>query len=203
MWWPYWICRGSCDDLPPGSSRPHPREWHHSFATPSLMKNGLRNSSLSLWPGWWPLKLMESMLSLLGMDDDGFIFTYVFLQQLLAPAQAGLANSLSLAEQDYRSLTEEMDHILLVIRSFGIQTIVPTGSPVTPTIFPGAIRRIDGGWDHCDFTISVLALQHGRLAVLRPREMRLPALCSSRDRWHKERLLFIEDSLKKTFSSWL
>lgn len=75
---------------------PHPREWHHSFATPSLLKSGLRNSSLSLWPGWWPLKLMESMLSLLGMDD-GFIFTYIFLQQLLAPVQAGLANSLSLA----------------------------------------------------------------------------------------------------------
>lgn len=25
MWWPYWICRASCDDLPPGSPPPPPK----------------------------------------------------------------------------------------------------------------------------------------------------------------------------------
>ncbi|KAL3970440.1 DNA polymerase gamma 1 [Sarotherodon galilaeus] len=78
------------------------------------------------------LELMESMLSLLGADDRGFLFTHLFLQQLPAPVRAGLANSPLLATKDYRSLAEEVDRILLATRSFGVQAIVPDSPAVSP-----------------------------------------------------------------------
>ncbi|CAI5638951.1 unnamed protein product [Oreochromis niloticus] len=82
------------------------------------------------------LELMESMLSLLGADDGGFLFTHLFLRQLPAPVRAGLANSPLLATKDYRSLAEEADRILLATRSFSVQAIVPDSPAVSPAPSP-------------------------------------------------------------------
>ncbi|CAI5684065.1 unnamed protein product [Oreochromis niloticus] len=75
------------------------------------------------------------MLPLLGTDEGGFLFTDVFVQQL--PVRAGLANSPLLGTKDYRSLEEEVDHILLATRSSLIQAIIPD-SPTPPPILLGA-----------------------------------------------------------------
>ncbi|XP_076734505.1 LOW QUALITY PROTEIN: uncharacterized protein K02A2.6 [Maylandia zebra] len=86
------------------------------------------------------LELFESMLSLLGADDGGFLFTHLFLRQLPAPVRAGLANSPLLATKDYRSLAEEADRILLATRTFGVQAIVqdsPACSPATSPMLQG------------------------------------------------------------------
>lgn len=82
------------------------------------------------------LELMESMLSLLGADDGGFLFTHLFLRQLPAPVRAGLANSPLLATKDYRSLAEEADRILLATRSFGVQAIVQDSPAFPPAPSP-------------------------------------------------------------------
>ncbi|CAI5672948.1 unnamed protein product [Oreochromis niloticus] len=98
------------------------------------------------------LELMESMLSLLGADDGGFLFTHLFLRQLPAPVRAGLANSPLLATKDYRSLAEEADRILLATRSIGVQAIVqdsPAFSPAPLTDAPGAPRLVHGGRSRC------------------------------------------------------
>ncbi|CAI5697407.1 unnamed protein product [Oreochromis niloticus] len=81
-------------------------------------------------------ELMESMLSLLGADDGGFLFTHLFLRQLPAPVRAGLANSPLLATKDYRSLAEEADRILLATRSFGVQAIVQDSPAFSPAPSP-------------------------------------------------------------------
>ncbi|TWW77671.1 hypothetical protein D4764_12G0010610 [Takifugu flavidus] len=53
--------------------------------------------------------LMDSMLSLLGSDQGGFLFPHLLLRQLPHPVRAALANSPSLAAADFRGLAEEAD----------------------------------------------------------------------------------------------
>ncbi|XP_035764445.1 uncharacterized protein LOC118454313 [Neolamprologus brichardi] len=126
------------------------------------------------------LELMESMLSLLGADDGGFLFTHLFLRQLPAPVRAGLANSPLLATKDYRSLAEEADRILLATRSFSVQAIVQD----SPAFSPAPSPMLQGPSDSS--TVAGIA---ARRHLSRPREMGMSALCSN-----KERLLFLEDS---------
>ncbi|XP_061887077.1 uncharacterized protein LOC133638459 isoform X5 [Entelurus aequoreus] len=69
------------------------------------------------------LDLMDSMLSLLGSEEGGFIFPHLFLRQLPPAARAVLANSASLASGDYRGLAEEADRVLLASRRFAVQSV--------------------------------------------------------------------------------
>ncbi|XP_035980454.1 uncharacterized protein LOC110367438 [Fundulus heteroclitus] len=80
------------------------------------------------------LELMESMLSLLGDDEGGFLFIHLFLRQLPAPVRIALANSSLLREKDYRSLAEEADRILLASKTFTVQSLAkePTASSSEP-----------------------------------------------------------------------
>ena len=95
--------------------------------------------------------LMDSMLSLLGSDDGGFLFPHIFLRQLPAPVQAALANSPCLAAGDYRGLAEEADRVLLTTRRFSVQNVAsdlqqPTTEGVSPTVVAGvstAMRHRD------------------------------------------------------------
>ncbi|XP_061913889.1 uncharacterized protein K02A2.6-like [Entelurus aequoreus] len=78
--------------------------------------------------------LMDSMLSLLGSEEGGFIFPHLFSRQLPPAARAVLANSASLASGDYRGLAEEADRVLLASRR----------STVCPSMLlhgPGKLQR--------------------------------------------------------------
>ncbi|KAL4008971.1 hypothetical protein ACER0C_002823 [Sarotherodon galilaeus] len=91
--------------------------------------------SLSGLGGGTALELMERMLSFLGPDDGGFLFTHIFLRQLPAAVRAGLANSPLLGMKDYRSLAEEADRILLATRALHDHDLVPA-SPAAPSTSP-------------------------------------------------------------------
>ncbi|KAL3971882.1 protocadherin delta 2 [Sarotherodon galilaeus] len=97
--------------------------------------------TLSGLGGGTALELMESMLSLLGPDDGGFLFAHLFFRQLPAAVRAVLANSPLLAAKDYRSLAEEADRILLASRTFDIHALAtdPLAALSTPPpASPGA-----------------------------------------------------------------
>ncbi|CAF96777.1 unnamed protein product [Tetraodon nigroviridis] len=68
--------------------------------------------------------LMDSMLSLLGSDEGGFLFPHIFLRQLPHPVRAALANSPSLAAGDFRGLAEEADRVLLTARRTSVQSVL-------------------------------------------------------------------------------
>lgn len=89
------------------------------------------------------LELMESMLSLLGADDGGFLFIHLFLRQLPTQVRAVLANSPLLLDGDYRSLAEEADRVLLATKTFTVQTVAPT-SPVASVVSPPPSPEADG-----------------------------------------------------------
>ncbi|XP_078793697.1 uncharacterized protein LOC144987873 [Oryzias latipes] len=80
-----------------------------------LSMSGLGDSSA--------VDLMDSMLSLLGSDEGGFLFPHIFLRQLPPPVRAALANSPRLAAGDYRGLAEEADRVLLATRRFAVQHV--------------------------------------------------------------------------------
>lgn len=94
--------------------------------------------------------LMDSMLSLLGPDEGGFLFPHIFLRQLPPPVRAALANSPCLTTADYRGLAEEADRVLLATRCFAVQnvtshTLQPTpeedGSPLVAGVSTRRQRR--------------------------------------------------------------
>ncbi|CAF88837.1 unnamed protein product [Tetraodon nigroviridis] len=68
--------------------------------------------------------LMDSMLSLLGSDEGGFLFPHIFLRQLPHPVRAALANSPSLAAGDFRCLAEEADRVLLTARRTSVLSVL-------------------------------------------------------------------------------
>ncbi|CAF98772.1 unnamed protein product [Tetraodon nigroviridis] len=68
--------------------------------------------------------LMDSMLSLLGSDEGGFLFPHIFLRQLPHPVRAALANSPSLAAGDFRGLAEEADRVLLTARRTSVRSVL-------------------------------------------------------------------------------
>ncbi|XP_035981033.1 uncharacterized protein LOC118556803 [Fundulus heteroclitus] len=130
------------------------------------------------------LELMESMLSLLGDDEGGFLFIHLFLRQLPAPVRIALANSSLLREKDFRSLAEKADPFA----GFSGRSAIGDGSDrhqETPEAgslcLPSALRRQGAALP------PALQLQ---AAGKRP-SRRLLAAAAVGD---KERLLFIEDS---------
>ncbi|XP_037831836.1 uncharacterized protein LOC112451161 [Kryptolebias marmoratus] len=138
------------------------------------------------------LELMESMLSLLGSDDGGFLFIHLFLRQLPAPVRAVLANSPLLLQKDYRSLAEEADRILLATRTFAVQAVVrgaigggrdryPKASRSRLLFLPPAFRR-QSTTVHPAVQLQAAGKRHRQRSV---------AAAAVGD---KERLLFIEDS---------
>lgn len=124
---------------------PHPKEIHCCQGTAAVVLLPLqctagRESPLSLLGlgDGTALEPMDSMLSLLGTDDSGFLFTHLFLRNLLAPVQAGLANFPLLVAKDYHSFAEETDCILLATRSFrhpGDSSRLSDGISHAPTDF--------------------------------------------------------------------
>ncbi|XP_061913652.1 uncharacterized protein LOC133656821 [Entelurus aequoreus] len=91
------------------------------------------------------LDLMDSMLSLLGSEEGGFIFPHLFLRQLPPAARAVLANSASLASGDYRGLAEEADRVLLASRRFAVQSVeappLQTMENADPAVVAGVATR--------------------------------------------------------------
>ncbi|XP_029692177.1 uncharacterized protein [Takifugu rubripes] len=76
--------------------------------------------------------LMDSMLSLLGADEGGFLFPHIFLRQLPHPVRAALANSPSLAAGDFRGLAEEADRVLLTARRTSVQSVLADSRLLVP-----------------------------------------------------------------------
>ena len=90
--------------------------------------------------------LMDSMLSLLGADEGGFLFPHIFLRQLPSAVRAALANSPCLAAGDYRGLAEEADRVLLSTRRFCVQSVTSdplpsTSGDVGPAVVAGVSMR--------------------------------------------------------------
>ena len=74
---------------------------------------------------------MDEMLSLLGSEDEGFLFPHIFLRQLPLQVRAALANSSCLAAGDFRGLAEEADRILLTSRNVSVQSVAVESSQST------------------------------------------------------------------------
>lgn len=76
--------------------------------------------------------LMDSMLSLLGPDEGGFLFPHIFLRQLPHSVRTALANSPSLAAGDFRGLAEEADRVLLTARRTSVQSVLADSRQLVP-----------------------------------------------------------------------
>ena len=72
-----------------------------------------------------PLELMEHMLALVSSGDVSFLFTHLFLRQLLPAVHTVLATSPRIQAKDYRSLAEEADRLLLATRHYSVHALLP------------------------------------------------------------------------------
>ncbi len=146
-----------------------------------LSLNGLGDSK--------PSELMERMLTVLGSADPSFLFTHIFLRQLLAPIHTALASSPLSSSKDYRALAEEADRIFLANQLQFVHALLPHQRDSTPQLLledtagtaaaVTARRQRDDGLCYYHARFGAKAKQCRKPCRETPR----PALISSYGRW--------------------
>ncbi|KAM9355488.1 uncharacterized protein KZ484_013609 [Pholidichthys leucotaenia] len=82
------------------------------FFTPSLEERAEKLLALTECEVDRPADLMAKMLSLRDSEDDGFIFTHLFLRTLPSAVRVTLASSQLLAQRDYHELGQEAQRLV-------------------------------------------------------------------------------------------